>query len=62
MGKAAGTDRARSKSTYPALMGLGRAQDYARDLISGALQAIGIFGNRAAPLAALAAYIIERDK
>lgn len=62
MGKAAGTDQARAKSTYPALMGLERAGEYAKDLVGNALQSIGIFGNTAAPLAAIATYIIERDR
>lgn len=62
MGKASGTDTARAKSTYPSLMGIDAARDYAADLISKALQTIEIFGNKATPLAALAAYIVERDK
>lgn len=62
MGKAAGTDRAREKSTYPALMGLDKAGQYAADLVANALQAIEIFGNKAEPLRAVASYIIERDK
>lgn len=62
MGKASGTDSARGKSTYPALMGLEQAEKYGRNLVNNALQALSIFGNKAEPLAALAAYIIERDK
>lgn len=62
MGKAAGTDQARAKSTYPALMGTGPTRKYARQLVDNSLQAIGIFGNKAAPLAAIASYIIDRDK
>ncbi len=62
MGKASGTDSARGKSTYPALMGLEQAEKYGRNLVNNALQALSIFGNKAEPLAALAAYIVERDK
>lgn len=62
MGKASGTDSARGKSTYPALMGLEQAEKYGRNLVNNALQALSIFGNKAEPLAALAAYIVKRDK
>ncbi|MFW5936758.1 MAG: polyprenyl synthetase family protein [Desulfosalsimonas sp.] len=62
MGKAAGSDQARGKSTYPALMGLARADEYADSLVDNALQAIAIFDTKAKPLTALARYIIERNK
>ncbi|MFW6297567.1 MAG: polyprenyl synthetase family protein [Desulfosalsimonas sp.] len=62
MGKASGTDSARGKSTYPALMGIEQAEAYAKNLVNNALQAVRIFDNKAQPLAWLAAYIIERDK
>lgn len=62
MGKASGTDSARGKSTYPALMGPEKAAEYAENLVNNALQAITIFDNKAEPLAALATYIIKRDK
>ncbi|MFP4193942.1 MAG: polyprenyl synthetase family protein [Desulfosalsimonas sp.] len=62
MGKAAGTDSVRGKSTYPSLMGIDRASAYAENLVNNALQAIEIFDNKAQPLAGLAAYITQRDK
>lgn len=62
MGKASGTDSARGKFTYPALMGIERASEYAKILVNNALQAVRVFDNKAQPLSALAAYIIERDK
>ncbi|MBS3754748.1 MAG: polyprenyl synthetase family protein [Desulfobacterales bacterium] len=62
MGKASGTDQARGKSTYPALMGLSRADEYADSLVDNALQAIAIFDTKAKPLTALARYIIARNK
>ncbi|MCF8037249.1 MAG: polyprenyl synthetase family protein [Desulfobacteraceae bacterium] len=62
MGKASGTDQARGKSTYPALMGLAQADAYADHLVDNALQAIAIFDTKANPLTALARYIIERNK
>lgn len=62
MGKASGTDQARGKSTYPALMGLARAEEYADNLVDNALQAVAIFDIKANPLTALARYIVERNK
>jgi len=62
MGKAAGTDLNRKKSTYPGLMGLDASKAYARDLINNALQAIAHFDTKAQPLSALANYIIERKR
>lgn len=62
MGKAAGTDSARGKSTYPALMGPQSAARYAEKLVNNALQAVSVFDNRTEPLEELASYIIRRDK
>ncbi len=62
LGKAVGTDLARRKNTYPALLGLDSAQDFARDLVDGALRALAFFDNKAEPLRALARYIIERQR
>ncbi len=62
MGKAAGTDLDRKKSTYPALLGLDASREYARQLINNALQALAVFDNKAKPLEALAGYIIDRRR
>ncbi len=62
MGKAVGTDEARQKSTYPALMGLEPSREYARRLIDEALQSLAAFGTAADPLAAIARYILERKR
>ena len=62
MGKAAGTDLKRKKSTYPGLMGLEASKSFARELVNNALQAIAHFDTKAEPLAALANYIIERKR
>lgn len=62
MGKAAGTDAAKKKSTYPALMGLSASKEKVRDLINDALLSLDIFDTKADPLRAIAAYVIERDK
>ncbi len=62
MGKAVGTDEARQKSTYPALMGLEESRGYARRLIDEALESLVSFGPAAAPLAAIALYILKRKR
>jgi len=60
MGKAAGTDEARQKSTYPSIMGIEDSKKFAKKLISDAHLALADFDGRADPLRAIAAYIIER--
>ena len=62
MGKAVGTDSERRKNTYPLLMGLPRAIEYADDLIRDSLQALSHFDTKADPLRAIARYIVERHR
>ncbi len=62
MGKAAGTDAARSKATYPSLIGLPASKQLARTLVNNALQSLADFDNRADPLRAIADYVVERRK
>jgi geranylgeranyl diphosphate synthase type II len=62
MGKAAGTDKLRQKSTYPSLLGLEESKVFAGKLIDSALQALETFDQKAAPLRAIATYIIDRKK
>ena len=62
MGKAAGTDKTRQKSTYPALMGLVPSKEFAWQLVNTALQALDNFDKRSDPLRAIAWYIIERKR
>ena len=62
MGKAVGTDRLNQKNTYPSLLGLDASKHFAQKLIHQALQALEAFDNKAEPLRALAAYIIERKR
>jgi len=61
LGKTSGADAARAKPTYPSLLGLEGAQRKAHSLIDEAIAALAPLGERAAPLAALAHYMIERD-
>ncbi len=62
MGKAAGTDKDRDKTTYPGLMGIADSRKYSRELADNALQALGVFDSKAEPLQALADYVIERRR
>lgn len=61
LGKTSGADAARAKPTYPSLLGLEGAQHKAHSLIDEAVAALAPLGERAAPLADLAHYMIERD-
>lgn len=62
MGKAVGTDKLRHKSTYPSLLGLEESKNFSRKLIENALQALESFDQKAAPLRAIARYIVDRKK
>lgn len=62
MGKAVGTDQARGKNTYPALLGLDASRRYAHDLVNRALKALSIFDKKAEPLRAIAQYIVQRRR
>jgi geranylgeranyl diphosphate synthase, type II len=62
MGKSVGTDQARGKNTYPALIGIKESRAYARKLINTALKALDYFDNKSDPLRAIARYIIERKR
>ena len=62
MGKSTGTDRMLKKATYPGLLGLEESKQYAKDLVANALQSLLIFDTKAAPLYAIAQYIVERNR
>ncbi len=62
MGKAVGTDAARKKNTYPALLGLEASKTLAGELVGSALAVLESFDLRAAPLRAIAKYIIDRKR
>ncbi|WP_353980652.1 farnesyl diphosphate synthase [Salinicola endophyticus] len=61
LGKTSGADAHRDKPTYPALLGLERAQARARELLDEALAALAPLGDAGAPLAWLARFMIDRD-
>lgn len=61
LGKTAGKDEATDKTTYVKLMGLEESKKYARDLVDEAKGCLAPFGDRAAPLLAIADYIVDRQ-
>lgn len=60
LGKRQGADEAKDKPTYPTLIGLSQAKQYARQLCEQAQAALSDYGAQADPLRALARYIVER--
>jgi geranylgeranyl diphosphate synthase type II len=60
LGKDAGSDEARGKATYPALVGLEASKARAQELVDMALEALAGFDERAEPLRAIASYIVKR--
>ncbi len=62
LGKAAGSDAARNKATYPALFGAARTRKKAEEAIEEALAALDGFDERASMLRELAQYIISRKR
>lgn len=61
LGKTSGADAQRDKPTYPALLGLERARERARELLEEALEALVPLGASGEPLAILARFMIDRD-
>ena len=61
LGKSAGKDVAAQKATYPAVFGLDRSRAEAHRLTQAARDAVKPFGKNAAPLLALADYLLNRD-
>ena len=60
MGKGTGSDAARGKVTFPALMGIEASRAEAETLIDEAVAALASFDERADPLRRIARYILER--
>lgn len=61
LGKAAGSDAKRRKSTYPALFGIDKSKEMAEEAIANATAALDDFGEHAEALRGLARYILERN-
>jgi geranylgeranyl diphosphate synthase type II len=62
LGKLVGSDQAHQKVTGPSLIGLEQTKVRAGELVDRALEELKIFGIRGEPLAAIARYIVEREK
>ena len=60
IGKPQGSDLARGKPTYPALIGIEASQALARSHMQAAIDALVDFDGRADDLRALARYVVER--
>ncbi len=60
VGKDIGSDQARGKVTYPALLGLSEARQRARELCNIAIESLNPLGESAKALQDLASYIVNR--
>lgn len=61
LGKDVGSDQARGKATYPALLGLGEARQRANELCDIAVESLVPLGTAAETLQVLARYIVDRN-
>ena len=62
IGKAQGSDEAKNKPTYPALLGMDGAKKAAQELHEQAMNLLGAFDAGADVLRELSAYIVNRNK
>jgi geranylgeranyl diphosphate synthase type II len=62
LGKAAGSDAARNKATYPAFFGAEKTREMARVAGAAAIAALAELGPRADPLRELAGYVLRRRR
>jgi len=60
MGKTPGSDAAKNKMTYPALLGIADSREAAREHVETALAALASFDAEAEPLRAVARYLLVR--
>ncbi|NSW84927.1 MAG: polyprenyl synthetase family protein [Syntrophobacteraceae bacterium] len=60
MGKTPGSDAARNKKTYPALLGVTGSREAAREHVEQALDALASFDDSAGPLRSVARYLLVR--
>ncbi len=60
MGKQPGSDAAKNKKTYPALLGLARSREAAQEHVEETLKALERFDDKAEPLRAIARYLLVR--
>ncbi|MEW6410205.1 MAG: polyprenyl synthetase family protein [Nitrospirota bacterium] len=62
MGKSTGSDVAKNKKTYPAVIGIEDSKLKAEELRDTAIEAISIFGDYADPLRGIAEFVVHRRK
>jgi geranylgeranyl diphosphate synthase type II len=62
LGKTAGKDSKAQKATYPSIVGLERSREIAEELTQRAFGALEPFRGRAVALAALAQFMLKRDR
>ncbi|MGA2867524.1 MAG: polyprenyl synthetase family protein [Verrucomicrobiota bacterium] len=62
LGKTAGKDSQAQKATYPSIVGLEKSRQIAQDLTQRAFAALKPFRGQAAALAALAQFLLQRDR
>ena len=60
LGKTAGKDLVAQKATYPSLWGIEESRNQAQQLIDSAIDKLADYGGKAAPLRAIAQYIVNR--
>lgn len=61
-GKPVGSDEKHQKATVPSVLGLETSKGHARDLVDCALKELRVFGSKGHVLAALAHYVVERNR
>jgi geranylgeranyl diphosphate synthase, type II len=61
-GKRVGKDAQRGKLTFPGLLGLDQSTQHARQLITEASEALGLFGEEADGLRVVAHFVLERNR
>ena len=62
LGKKAGADEQKEKTTYPSVLGLKRSKEIQSELVEAAIKSLQPFDHAAEPLRLIARYIIERKK
>jgi geranylgeranyl diphosphate synthase type II len=62
LGKTAGKDTAAQKATYPSIVGMKKSRKIAEELTGKAFASLKPFKSRGAALAALAEFLLKRDK
>lgn len=60
IGKPRGSDAARAKPTYPALLGVAGAREHLDTLLDTALQSLRLFGGEADALRTMASFVVSR--